>query len=110
MKCTPMRCTFTRYTPPQYGFDALMTNVKDTCVACAIREAYATYVSVVILTEGGRKGETEGVVDGVGGSEEDDEATLWMLMRGLAWGICMGRRTFHEPLTCYLTPSKVSGL
>jgi len=53
-----------------FGFDALVANANDTCVACAVREAYAACLSVVILTEGGRASETESVV---GGAEDDDD-------------------------------------
>jgi len=39
------------------GHSAIIANITETCMACAIREAYAACVSVVILTEGGRSGE-----------------------------------------------------
>jgi hypothetical protein len=41
------------------GLSAVVANIKETCMACAIREAYAACVSVVILTEGGRSGEKD---------------------------------------------------
>lgn len=69
---------FARAWCAQYGFDALVANVKNTCVGCAVREAYAACLSVVILTEGGRVGETESLVDGVGredGESEDGDGT-----------------------------------
>lgn len=48
------------------GHSAIIANIKDTCMACAIREAYAACVSVVILTEGGKETEKdEGVYDGL---------------------------------------------
>ncbi|KAF2840357.1 hypothetical protein M501DRAFT_932306, partial [Patellaria atrata CBS 101060] len=48
---------FARAWCAHWGLSAVVANIKDTCMACAIREAYAACVSVVILTEGGRKGE-----------------------------------------------------
>ena len=66
---------FARAWCANFGFDALVANVNDTCVACAVREAYAARLSVVILTEGGRAGETESVVD-VAEDYDDDDVTL----------------------------------
>ncbi|KAF2398153.1 hypothetical protein EJ06DRAFT_480966 [Trichodelitschia bisporula] len=40
-----------------WGVSAVVANVKETCIACAVREAYAACVTVVILTEGGREDE-----------------------------------------------------
>ncbi|KAK4999286.1 hypothetical protein LTR66_001650 [Elasticomyces elasticus] len=54
---------FARAWCAQSGVSALVADVRQTCMACAIREAYAACLTVVILTEGGRKGECE---------EEDD--------------------------------------
>lgn len=53
------------------GLDALVANVKETCVGCAVREAYAAGLGVVILTEGGAVGEVE-----VEGEGEDDGDSL----------------------------------
>jgi hypothetical protein len=39
-----------------------VANIKETCMACAIREAYAACVSVVILTEGGNGKENDAEV------------------------------------------------
>lgn len=44
---------FARAWCAHHGHSAIIANVKETCMACAIREAYAACVSVVILTEGG---------------------------------------------------------
>jgi len=55
------------------GLDALVANVKETCVGCAVREAYAACLGVVILTEGGKEGEVE--VE-VAGEVEDDGDSL----------------------------------
>ncbi|KAF1833147.1 hypothetical protein BDW02DRAFT_553223 [Decorospora gaudefroyi] len=44
---------FARAWCAHHGHSAIVANVKETCMACAIREAYAACVSVVILTEGG---------------------------------------------------------
>ena len=52
---------FARAWCAQWGCSAITANLNDTCLACAIREAYAADISVVIATEGGRK-------------EEEDEA------------------------------------
>ncbi|KAF2454459.1 hypothetical protein BDY21DRAFT_291255 [Lineolata rhizophorae] len=40
-----------------WGLSAVVANVTRTCMACAIREAYAACVGVVIFTRGGREGE-----------------------------------------------------
>lgn len=45
---------FARSWCAQTGHHAIVANIKKTCMACAIREAYASCISVVILTEGGR--------------------------------------------------------
>lgn len=50
---------FARAWCAHHGFSAVVANVKDTCMACAIREAYAACVSVVILTEGGKEKESD---------------------------------------------------
>lgn len=44
---------FARAWCANYGHSAIVANIKETCMACAIREAYAACVAVVILTEGG---------------------------------------------------------
>ncbi|KNG48727.1 hypothetical protein TW65_04469 [Stemphylium lycopersici] len=44
---------FARAWCAHHGHSAIIANIKETCMACAIREAYAACVSVVILTEGG---------------------------------------------------------
>lgn len=44
---------FARAWCANHGHSAVVANIKETCMACAIREAYAACVSVVILTEGG---------------------------------------------------------
>ena len=59
------------------GLDALVANVKETCLGCAVREAYAACLGVVILTEGGREGEVELEVDvDAAGEGEDDGDSL----------------------------------
>lgn len=55
---------FARAWCAHWGHSAVVANVKETCMACAIREAYAACISVVILTEGGRAGEDDGGIDG----------------------------------------------
>jgi hypothetical protein len=50
---------FARAWCAHHGFSAMVANVKETCMACAIREAYAACVSVVILTEGGKERESD---------------------------------------------------
>ncbi|KAL6708306.1 hypothetical protein ACN47E_003230 [Coniothyrium glycines] len=44
---------FARAWCAHHGHSAIIANIKETCMACAIREAYAACISVVILTEGG---------------------------------------------------------
>ena len=44
---------FARAWCAHHGHSAIVANIKETCMSCAIREAYAACVSVVILTEGG---------------------------------------------------------
>ena len=63
---------FARAWCAQYGVSAIVANVAETCVACAVREAYAACVSVVILTEGGAVKE-EDVLPRREVSEEDEE-------------------------------------
>ncbi|ORY18007.1 hypothetical protein BCR34DRAFT_583273 [Clohesyomyces aquaticus] len=46
------------------GHSAIVANIKETCMACAIREAYAACISVVILTEGGKETEKDEGVNG----------------------------------------------
>ncbi|KAK7554679.1 hypothetical protein IWX49DRAFT_575724 [Phyllosticta citricarpa] len=41
------------------GHSAIIANIKKTCMACAIREAYAACIGIVILTEGGKPGERD---------------------------------------------------
>ena len=48
---------FARAWCSQRGCSAVIANMKDTCMACAIREAYAANVHVVIATEGGTSNE-----------------------------------------------------
>jgi hypothetical protein len=48
---------FARAWCAQMGVSAIVANIRETCVGCAVREAYAANVSVVICTEGGREGE-----------------------------------------------------
>ena len=43
------------------GLSAIVANVEETCMACAIREAYAACVTVVILIEGGKNEDVEAV-------------------------------------------------
>jgi hypothetical protein len=50
---------FARAWCAHHGHSAIVANVKETCMACAIREAYAACVSVVILTEGGKGREND---------------------------------------------------
>jgi hypothetical protein len=51
---------FARAWCAHWGVSAIVANVREkggTCMACAVREAYAACVGVVILTEGGRESE-----------------------------------------------------
>ncbi|KAF2261642.1 hypothetical protein CC78DRAFT_469879 [Lojkania enalia] len=50
---------FARAWCAHHGHSAIVANIKDTCMACAIREAYAACMSVVILTEGGKETEKD---------------------------------------------------
>ncbi|KAL5446332.1 hypothetical protein PMIN06_007780 [Paraphaeosphaeria minitans] len=50
---------FARAWCAHHGHSAIVANVKETCMACAIREAYAACVSVVIFTEGGKETERD---------------------------------------------------
>jgi hypothetical protein len=50
---------FARAWCANHGHSAIVANIKETCMACAIREAYAACVSVVILTEGGSVKESD---------------------------------------------------
>ena len=50
---------FARAWCAHHGHSAIIANIKETCMACAIREAYAACVSVVILTEGGKEEEKD---------------------------------------------------
>lgn len=50
---------FARSWCAQTGHHAVIANIKKTCMACAIREAYAACISVVILTEGGKVDEKD---------------------------------------------------
>jgi hypothetical protein len=52
---------FARAWCAQYGVSAVVANVRETCVACAVREAYAACVTVVILTEGGSGKEEDSI-------------------------------------------------
>jgi len=55
---------FARAWCSQWGHSAIVANTNKTCMACAIREAYAACVSVVIITEGGRPEEGDEGVNG----------------------------------------------
>lgn len=55
---------FARAWCAHHGHSAIVANIKETCMACAIREAYAACVSVVILTEGGINKENDTEVYG----------------------------------------------
>lgn len=58
---------FARAWCAHHGHSAIIANVKETCMACAIREAYAACISVVIFTEGGKDTEKDdGIYDGLG--------------------------------------------
>ncbi|KAF2200260.1 hypothetical protein GQ43DRAFT_472889 [Delitschia confertaspora ATCC 74209] len=50
---------FARAWCAHHGHSAIIANIKDTCMACAIREAYAACISVVIFTEGGKREEKD---------------------------------------------------
>ena len=50
---------FARAWCARWGCNAIIANLKDTCLACAIREAYAVDFAVVIATEGGKKDEED---------------------------------------------------
>ncbi|KAF2280347.1 uncharacterized protein EI97DRAFT_430094 [Westerdykella ornata] len=57
---------FARAWCAHHGHSAIVANIKETCMACAIREAYAACISVVIFTEGGKEEEKDrGVYDGL---------------------------------------------
>jgi hypothetical protein len=53
---------FARAWCAHWGVSAIVANVRETCVACAVREAYAACVTVVILTEGGSEKEEDRIV------------------------------------------------
>ncbi|KAF2811659.1 uncharacterized protein BDZ99DRAFT_440548 [Mytilinidion resinicola] len=55
---------FARAWCSQWGHSAVVANMNYTCLACAVREAYAACVSVVIFTQGGVKGEGDEGVNG----------------------------------------------
>ncbi|KAF1938175.1 hypothetical protein EJ02DRAFT_355070 [Clathrospora elynae] len=55
---------FARAWCAHHGLSAVVANVKETCMACAVREAYAACVAVVILTEGGSVKESDTEVYG----------------------------------------------
>jgi hypothetical protein len=62
---------FARAWCSHHGHSAIIANVKETCMACAIREAYAACISVVIFTEGGKEDEEDrGVYDGYESPED----------------------------------------
>jgi hypothetical protein len=50
---------FARAWCAHHGHSAIVANIKETCMACAIREAYAACVAVVIFTEGGKETEKD---------------------------------------------------
>jgi hypothetical protein len=55
---------FARAWCSYWGVHAVIANSRETCIACAVREARAAGVDAVILTEGGREGEhDQGVWD-----------------------------------------------
>ena len=43
------------------GLSAIVANIDETCMACAIREAYAASVTVVILINGCKDEDVEAV-------------------------------------------------
>ena len=51
----------TRAWCAHFGLSAVTANIHNTCMACAIREAYAARVTVVILNEGTQDAEVEQV-------------------------------------------------
>ncbi|KAF1814438.1 hypothetical protein P152DRAFT_432374 [Eremomyces bilateralis CBS 781.70] len=55
---------FARAWCASVGAHAVVANTHSTCLACAIREALAARVGVVIVTSGGKKAEGKGGVDG----------------------------------------------
>ncbi|KAF2471380.1 uncharacterized protein BDR25DRAFT_26361 [Lindgomyces ingoldianus] len=55
---------FARAWCAHHGHSAIIANIKETCMACAIREAYAACISVVIFTEGGKETEKDKGVNG----------------------------------------------
>jgi hypothetical protein len=50
---------FARAWCAHWGEDAIVANMRETCIACAVREAKAALLRVVILTEGGREVERD---------------------------------------------------
>jgi hypothetical protein len=55
---------FARAWCAHWGEHAIIANLKETCISCAVRAAYAAKVRVVIVTEGGRDIERDqGVCD-----------------------------------------------
>jgi len=50
---------FARAWCAHHGHSAIIANIKETCMACAIREAYAACISVVIFTAGGKREEKD---------------------------------------------------
>jgi hypothetical protein len=55
---------FARAWCSHWGHSAVVANMTKTCMACAVREAYAACLSVVIVTQGGIRGEGDEVVNG----------------------------------------------
>ena len=43
------------------GLSAIVADIEETCMTCAIREAYAACVTVVILIQGGKNDDVEAV-------------------------------------------------
>jgi hypothetical protein len=43
------------------GLSAIVANIDETCMACAIREAYAASVTVVILVAGRKDEDVEAI-------------------------------------------------
>jgi hypothetical protein len=50
---------FARAWCAHWGEHAVIANLKDTCISCAVREARAARVRVVLVTEGGREEERD---------------------------------------------------
>lgn len=53
---------FSRAWCAHMGLSAIVADINETCMACAIRTAYAACVNILILTDGSRKEDVEEVV------------------------------------------------